>query len=110
MFIKAEKDGDAAQMAKLVQEINRDGRREHLTTAHVADAKALFAYLAQADGRRPFTGQAQCSDPLRDESGARHFDPGMKCSLLAAHFEKKLGAPTDFYSGIKGQATEEKAE
>ena len=99
MFIKAEKDGDAAQMAKLVQEINRDGRREHLTTAHVADAKAFFAYLAQADGRRSFTGQAQCSDPLRDECGTRHFDPGMKCSLLAAHF-----------SGIKGQATEEKAE
>ena len=53
MLIRAEQEGATEDIESHVQNISRDGWREHSAGIQVSDAKASFSYLAKADGRVP---------------------------------------------------------
>ena len=53
MLIRAEQEGATEDIESHVQNISRDGWREHSAGIRVSDTKASFSYLAKADGRVP---------------------------------------------------------
>ena len=93
MLINAIQQTDLPQASRIMTGMSRDGWREYLSKTHPSDISAFFKYLAKEDGRNPRQCTYSCSAPLKDPTGARHFDPSKKCALLAEFLEAKLAAP-----------------
>ena len=92
-LIRSHVEGNDLLKGRLMREISRRGWRNYLSHTQPSDARAIFAYLAIQEGRKPRASAFSCADPLEDAEGILRFTGQEKCSLLADHFGRRFSDP-----------------
>ena len=78
--------GDVPKSDKYISRISADRWREYLQRVKRYDARALFGYLAKAEGRKPWKFVPADSTPLVDEQGRLVLTPIGKARIITNVF------------------------
>ena len=86
--------GDGSKSDKYISRISADGWRDYLDRVKKHDTRALFGYLARAEGRKPCGFIPADSSPLVDEQGRLTLTPLGKARIITQVFCRRFSANT----------------
>ena len=97
-FQAAIKRGDAPKAERMLSRIKAGGWRSFPATGTRSNARASYAYLAKAEGRKQWGSAPTDSTPLPSD-GVAIIDSSERCASIAKASYKRLQAPATLHPG-----------